>query len=202
MEGDMKMGKSALCDFKLRVKAGMSARQQLGNFVGLITTGGDSINAAFTFQDNSIRLRKTLFIAQEHAQNAFEMIRCGWEDIFAKHTHGDHPQLAWASICAPLLKNVSSRQFVRNHLLRDAGPSDSTATVHGFLLARIAPPLLIAIAIMDGAQMHLAHTHQKDIVVRMLGIRLVSMPFPALNSVLALTVGHRIVSTANCHHAI
>ena len=165
-------------DFNARARQSAHPEEQYGLFSAVVFTRVLSHDLFCFFPKNSPRLHKTLVICNEDVKEVLRMIKLKWEDIFRTKENGRAgmpTQSSWATICSPLLQIPNGQKFVRRNLLQQAGDNDVTATLNDNLLARIAPSLLVAIAIMDGAQIFLSHTHQKDIIIRLIGVRLVSI---------------------------
>lgn len=117
-----------------------------------------------------LRLDRTLFITHEQTLAVLEAIRQRWEKLFTTSLHLGLP--CWLALYGTIKSHGGLAAILSSQLLVPAGQSHTTALFRNHIMARTTPLLLIGIALLDGATMHLSHTHQKDIVLRLIGFRL------------------------------
>lgn len=110
-------------------------------------------------------LKNVFLIPKEDTSKALKAVCDSWEQFFITSVGLGAP--CWVPIYQCLHANV-----VRvGSLLQPSGRKESTAVYQETLMARVSPLFLVGLALLDGAILQLSHTHQKDVVLRLSGIR-------------------------------
>lgn len=166
---DHLIGISAHKFYNNRLKTDPSAKSELGFFVGLVST--QEVTSVFAAASATTRLQRTIVLERCQILEALKYIKLCWETIFDRTKHH---LLSWVILCRAIYASNAGKTFLQTNMLQKAGSELTTACRQGVLLAKFSSMFLVAIALMDGAVVQLSHTHQKDIIVRFTGIRMVS----------------------------
>lgn len=173
--GDHLIGISAHKCYNNRLKIDPSAKSELGAFLGLVSA--QEITSVFATASTTTKLQHTVALERCQITEALHYTKLHWEKIFDRTKHH---LLSWVIICQAICSSKTGKAFFKNNMLQKAGLELTTACKQGILLAKFSSMFLVAIALMDGAVVQLSHTHQKDIIVRFTGIRMVSTVFKSI----------------------
>lgn len=170
---DHLIGLSARQFYNNRLKSDPSAKSELGVFLTLVST--QETASMFAAASTTTKLERTIVLERCQVLEALEHIKLHWETIFDRTKHH---LLSWVILCRPIYASKAGKAFLKTNMLQKAGLELTTACREGVLLAKFSSMFLVALALMDGAVVQLSHTHQKDIIVRFTGIRMVSAVWP------------------------
>jgi hypothetical protein len=184
--GEYLLGRAAQNAFNKRLKMDQSAELELGVFSKLLLD--DKIFSTTFFSSPSHQLKKTIVLQRSDVSKAIAFLKAFWEKIFDDTTKNNH-WLSWVVLCRPIYSNQLGKKFIQANMLQEAGLDATTACKRGVLLAKVSCTFLVAIALMDGAAIQLSQTHQKDIVVRLTGSRMVCVDLSFQKEIILLQQG-------------
>ncbi|PWN86775.1 hypothetical protein FA10DRAFT_282026 [Acaromyces ingoldii] len=156
-------GDEALQVINRELRSSLKARQLLGPFKEHFTEQAETF-----LHGGQIRLARVFVVPHQDTIAVIDAVSRYWERFFSASIHTGLP--SWMPIIECVLAQGPSRPLVAK-VLQASGPSHVTAFYRGQLMARVTPLLLVSLALLDGATMHMSQTHQKDVVLRLVGFR-------------------------------